>query len=438
MTHLAAILHLDHWLQRHDCQAYDPFDGLNARWLRPLAAGRVGRQLLQQGVRHCPVNLRPWLGIRPAPSSKGHAFLARGWLRLFRACGDTSWRDKALASLDWLQANASPAWGGLSWGNHFDYQSRVFYLPRGTPTIVWVALIGQAFVDAWEVLGQRRHLDTARAACEFMLTGLERRPAARGLCLSYIPGAWACVHNANMLGAALLARVAAHTGECALMDVADAALDYTAAAQRPNGAWWYGEAAELHWVDSFHTGYVLDALTCHAQANGGEQRHPLALARGADHYVAHFFLPDGTPRYYDSRTWPIDIQCAAQAIDTLSLLAEVRHQPALHELAERVADWTIVHMQDPSGYFHYRRLPGGLVNRTPTLHWGQATMLHALAGLELRRVLMSHGPPSPSGTALSAVTFATGEGDPTEALPGSPRPAQAHQDRTHHSEGVAA
>ena len=41
---------------------------------------------------------------------------------------------------------------------------------------------------------------------------------------------------------------------------------------------------------------------------------------------------------------------------------------------------TIATMQDASGYFYFRRTPFA-VNRTPTLHWGQATMLHALASL---------------------------------------------------------
>jgi hypothetical protein len=50
-------------------------------------------------------------------------------------------------------------------------------------------------------------------------------------------------------------------------------------------------------------------------------------------------------------------------------------------LALRVAEWTIKHMQDRTGYFYYRRYSRWLVNKTPTLHWGQATMLSALAGL---------------------------------------------------------
>ena len=38
-------------------------------------------------------------------------------------------------------------------------------------------------------------------------------------------------------------------------------------------------------------------------------------------------------------------------------------------------------MQDESGYFYYRKYPL-ITNKTPTLHWGQATMFAALALLE--------------------------------------------------------
>jgi len=35
-------------------------------------------------------------------------------------------------------------------------------------------------------------------------------------------------------------------------------------------------------------------------------------------------------------------------------------------------------MQDPDGYFYYRRYPM-ITAKTPMLHWGQATMFKALA-----------------------------------------------------------
>jgi hypothetical protein len=360
--------------------AYDPFDGLNA-WVRPLAFGSLGKQLLQQGVRRFPLNVRPLLGIRPAPSSKGYGYLARGYLKLHRLTGQKAYLDKATTCLVWLKANASRRYGGVSWGNHFDYQSRVFYLPKGTPTIVWVSLIGQAFVDAWEATANKGDLDTAREACAFIMAGLERRAEGQGVCLSYIPGQYKSVHNANMLGAALLARVAMHTGDTAMKQVARQAVDYTAGAQLQSGAWWYGEADNLRWIDNFHTGYVLDSLWCYFAATG-DLRHRAAFDKGADFFIANFFLDDGTPKYYADHTWPIDIQCASQAIETLTLLGRIRNDATIHAKARKVADWTVAHMQDPSGYFYFQRLPF-MVNRTPTLHWGQATMLHALASLLL-------------------------------------------------------
>ena len=377
---LESIRRLDSWLVRNEFRGYDPFDGLNA-WLRPLAVGRLGKQLLQQGVRRFPVNLRPLLGIRPAPSSKGYAYLARGYLKMHRHTGEQAYLDKAITCLEWLKTNASRKYGGMSWGNHFDHQSRVFYLPKGTPTIVWVALIGQAFVDAWETTGRSDFLDVAREACEFILTGLERRPDGQGVCLSYIPGQYRSVHNANMLGAALLARVSKHTGDTAMGDVARDAVNYTVGAQLPSGAWWYGESANLHWVDNFHTGYVLDSLWCYFEATG-DLTHRAAFDKGADYFIANFFLKDGTPKYYADRTWPIDIQCASQAIETLTMLGRIRNDQSLRDLARKVASWTVARMQDRSGYFYFQRLRF-MVNRTPTLHWGQATMLHALACLLL-------------------------------------------------------
>ena len=375
-----SIQRLDAWLRKNEYRGYDPFDGLNS-WLRPLAIGPFGRQLLQQGIRRFPINLRPWLGVRPSVSSKGFGYLARAYLKLHRATGNDEYLRQARFCLDWLVKNGRRDLGGISWGNHFDYQSRVFYLARGTPTIVWVAHIGQAFVDAFEATREEQYLTTAREVCEFILTGLERRAEGAGVCLSYIPGEFKSVHNANVLGGALLARAAAITGEEALREVARGAIDYTVGAQLPNGAWWYGEAPNMHWVDNFHTGYVLDSIWWYL-CSTDDRRHMAAFERGADYFVANFFLADGTPKYYDGKVMPLDIQCAAQAIETLSLLARVRNDPSLRVLAKKVAQWTIANMQDPTGYFHFRKLPY-ITNKTPTLHWGQATMLHALACLTL-------------------------------------------------------
>jgi hypothetical protein len=377
-TTFESIVRLSKWLEENDYRGYDTFDGLSARFLRPFTfETKVLRIVLQQSVRRFPVNLRPALGITREQSSKGMAFLARGFIRLHQSTGDPAWAEKAEMALRWLIDKQSKGYSGACWGNHFDYQSRGFYLPKGVPTIVWTSLIGHALLDGYEHFEKDQYLQIAVSACEHILRDYDRYPYGEGLCISYVPGINNQVHNANTLGASLLARTYSHTHNQSYRELAQKALQYTADHQRSDGSWYYGEDG-CHWVDNFHTGYVLDCFKRYFECSG-DDRFTATMNRGYEFWKNTFFLPDGTPRYYDYKTLPIDIQCSSQAIDTLVYFSD-RDAESL-SLAMRVAQWTIEHMQDRSGYFYYRRYSRRLVNKTPTLHWGQATMLCAMAGL---------------------------------------------------------
>jgi len=374
-----SIGRLSDWLEKNDYSGYDPFDGLTAKYLRPLTfETNFLRTVLQQGVRRFPVNMRLVLGIPKSRSTKGMAYLAKGFMRLQQATGDKSWGDKAESALQWLVENQSKGYSGACWGNHFDYQSRSFYLPKGVPTIVWTSLVGHAFLDAYDHFRKDTYLQVAVSACEHILRDLDSFPEGDSLCLSYIPAENKQVHNSNALGASLLARTHSHTRNESYRTLAQKAMLYTANHQRANGSWYYGEAANLRWVDNFHTAYVLDCFK-HYRTATGDERFEKNLNAGYRYWKKTFFLPDGTPRYYDRKTLPIDIQCSSQAIDTLVFFHD--RDPESLPLALKIATWTIDQMQDRTGYFYYRRYSRWPINKTPTLHWGQATMLCALAAL---------------------------------------------------------
>jgi hypothetical protein len=110
----------------------------------------------------------------------------------------------------------------------------------------------------------------------------------------------------------------------------------------------------------------------------GDRSFQPHLDLGYAYFKNTFFEASGRPRYYHNRTYPVDIQCAAQAIDTFCLFSD--RDPAALEMATKVADWTISNLQDPSGYFYYREYHL-LKARTPYFHWGQATMFKALTHL---------------------------------------------------------
>ena len=376
---LESIGRLSDWLEKNDYRGYDTFDGLSSKLARPFTFNNKFLLItLQQGVRRFPINLRPLLGIAKGHSTKGMGFIAKGFMRLNEATGDAAWQSKAEFALQWLIENESPGYSGACWGNHFDYQSRSFHIPKGVPTVVWTSLIGHAFLDAYQHFQNEAYLQVAVSACEHILRDLDTYADGKGACISYVPTENQPVHNANTLGASLLARTYAYTRNESYRALAEKAMQYTAQYQRADASWFYAERSNAHWVDNFHTAYVLDSFKYYIESTG-DNRFLKNMSSGYEYWKKTFFLSDGTPRYYDYKTLPLDIQCCSQAIDTLAFFHD--RDPESLSLALKVANWTIEHMQDRTGYFYYRRYAPWVVNRTPTLHWGQATMFCALAGL---------------------------------------------------------
>lgn len=371
-----ALTRVNQWVEEHDYRGYEPFDGLSS-WLRPLTCHNLlAERLLQQLIRQSPLNLRPLLGVRPQDSTKGRGYMAHGYLILYRITGYEAYLKKAEDCLTWLDRHRVSRFTHHSWSNHFDFAGRGGIYTKADPIIVWTSLIGHAFVEAFQITQNQRFLDIADSACKWIL-GLPRETTAHGTCISYLAHVQSSIHNANMLGAGLLARVGSLTHNARYKEVAASAINYSCSAQLPNGAWWYAEDPRFHWIDNFHTGYNLDSLDIYISATGDKQYRD-NLNRGLAYYKATFFEATGRPKYYDSRTYPVDIQCIAQSLDTLSRFAS--RDPQCLALAIQVAEWAFRNMQHKSGYFYYRQYP--LIKaKTPMLHWGQATMFKALCSL---------------------------------------------------------
>lgn len=374
---LAAIESLERWVLCHEFHGYDPFDGLTS-YLRPLALGNLLlERVLMQTIRQSPVNLRPILGVKPLDSTIGRGYMSGGFIEMLKITGEAKYETLARGCLDWLVQNKSSDCATYSWGKHFDYASRGGRYRKYEPITVWTSLIGQVFFDAYEFMGKKEYLDISRSACDWILA-LPRNVTNSGICLSYhlFQKGKCTIHNHNMLAAALLARVGKCVENQEYLKLAEEAMSYSCHHQRTDGAWYYGESANTKWVDGFHTGYNLDALKCYIE-NSGNRRFETNIERGLAYYTANLFEPDGTPKYYDQRKYPIDIQCAAQGIETLVKFSA--YDVSTLELAKRVAEWTIGNFQDKKGFFYYRQYPGGIKARMPMIHWGQSTMYKALA-----------------------------------------------------------
>ena len=368
-----SLLKVEDWVERHDYKAYEPFDGLSS-FLRPLTFGSLFLdRLLLQLIRQSPINLRPLLGVRPLESTKGRGYMAWGYLTMYKLTDKKQYKDKAVSNLEWLIQNKAPGYEDYSWANHFDFASRGGRYSKHEPIIVWTCLIGQAFLDAYEMLENERYLDVAKSICNWIIQ-LPREETESGTCISYLQHKLSSIHNSNMLGAAMLARTAKFTGNTEHLKIATDAMLYSCSRQFPDGAWYYAESSDNHWIDNFHTGYNLDSLKCYID-NTGDKTFDDNLRRAFNYYTSTFFEANGRPKYYHNRVYPVDSQCASQAIETLANFAE--YDPTALPLGIKVAKWTIENMQDRDGHFYYRQYPL-MKAKAPMLHWAQATTYKGL------------------------------------------------------------
>lgn len=366
------------WVEIHNYKGYEPFDGLSS-YLRPLTFNNTFlEQVLQQIIRRTPFNLRKILAVKPNESTKGRGYMAWGYMNMFELTKEQEYKDKAFECLDWLDKNKSPFYEHHSWGNHFDYSARSGKLPKFEPTIVWTSLIGHAFVKAYELFKNEDHLNVIKSIVRW-IKELPKEETDQGTCLSYIAYDLNPVHNSNMLGASFLSKYAKITGDEEALKIAREAMLYSCSRQLDNGAWYYGHAEKYHWIDNFHTGYNLDSLKYYIDYSGNKEFHE-NLINGYKFWKEHFFEESGRPKYYYNNTFPVDIQCASQAIDTFALFSTLDNEAL--SLATKVAIWTINNMQDKKdGHMYFRIYSIGKKVKVPMIHWGQATTFKALTFL---------------------------------------------------------
>ena len=369
------------WCREHDFAGHDPFDALNSKLFQstPLKHSRLARLAATQLFKRSPINLRQLALVPPSKNSKAIALFALAALADFRRLRTKEIEEQARELLNDLLSMRLQGWSGAAWGYNFDWQSRLFFAPRGTPMIVPTAFAARALIEAARAFSDDGYLATARSTCDFILRDLRRSvDTEEEVCFSYSPHSETRIYNASLLAAEVLASVGGLTGETELCHWAVKATNYVVRYQRHDGSWTYGHHGNQSWIDNFHTAFILSSLVRIIDDCGTTGTFQEALQRGLDFWRGGFFLADGSPKYYHDEFYPADAHAAATAIVALADLRQL-NDGAL-ALAEKIAQWTVENMRDPSGYFYYQ-LRRFYIVRTPFMRWSQAWMLYALARL---------------------------------------------------------
>jgi hypothetical protein len=366
------------YCRQNNWAGFDPFDGLNSRMFSaiPILQNRLCRLVFIQGMKRSPINFRPLFLVPRGENPKGIAVFCSSLLILSKMGLIDD--DAIVRLLKRLIELRSPGTPYHCWGYNFDWQSREFFLPKFVPNIICTTFAGNALLDAHEKFPGNGYLDMAVSAGDFILNGLNITKTNGGICFSYTPLDREQVHNANLLGAAYLSRLYSLTKENRFLEPAEKAVRFSILKQAEDGSWPYGEEKTQQWVDGFHTGYNLGALRKFSEYTGntGLQEN---IKRGFKFYKDHFFTPEGIPKYYHNKLYPVDIHAVAQSLITLSTFSDLDENNM--RTAESVLNWAVANMWDDRGYFYYQVTPY-YKNRIPYMRWSQAWMLLALVTLK--------------------------------------------------------
>ena len=377
------------WCRERDFAGHDPFDALNSRLFQasPLASSRNLRLAFTQILKRSPFDFRKFAQIPPQRNAKGIALFALAHLAEYRSTKTVESESSARSLLSDLREMKLTKYAGAAWGYNFDWQSRNFFAPRGTPTIVPTAFAGRAFIEATHLFNDETYLKEARSICDFIVADLPRPVnTPTEVCFSYAPETSTQIFNASLLAAEVLAAVGAVTKEKELFDLARRATRFVVNHQRPDGSWMYGMDPSQSWIDNFHTAYVLFSLDRIIKSIPAAAEFQPALSRGYKFWKDSFFLADGWPKYYHQHPYPVDVHAGATAIVTFLELTGLDSGATAR--GEKIAEWLITNMRNEQGFFYYQRRRFYTVHK-PYMRWTQAWMLYALARLRESRAIQN-------------------------------------------------
>ena len=382
---------LKHYCESEHFKGWDPYDGLNSKVFQALPflkRAAICRLVVIQGFKRCPINLRRIALVPKEYNAKGIGLFLSGYCNLYKTVQkhpewESIWgtaeqvKEQIIALADLLISLRSKGnYSGACWGYNFDWQARrLFLFPKSTPTVVATNFCATALMEAYEITGDERYLKIALSAADFVIKDLHRTPYKDGFLFSYSPlKGNDTVFNASLLGSRLLSDCYHYTRNNTYRDLAGQSIKACCAGQRQDGAWVYGMLPVQNWVDSFHTGYNLDALIAYQELTGDRQYNTY-IEKGFDYYIRHFFESDGTPKYFDDKMYPIDIHCPGQLFVTLARLHKYDEYASL---AESVLNWTILKMQDKKGYVYYQLKPS-FSSKISYMRWSNAFMFNAMS-----------------------------------------------------------
>ena len=367
---------LQRFCELNDFKGWDPYDGLNSDYFKKsiFKNSAIIRLFWIQLFKRSPINFRNHLKIEKEYNPKGLAHFLTGYCNLYSISKNPAYLDKINFLAEKLIDSRSKNFSNSCWGYNFDWQSRAFFLPKHTPTVVATSFAVDSLLSAFDVTQNQRYLDVVTSSPNFILKDLNRSVYKDELIFSYSPLDQSQIYNASLLGSKLLSKVYFYTKKEEYLDFSYRSVKGVIRYQNEDGSWYYGSKKRQKWIDSFHTSYNLECIYEFAE-NSKINLFKENLNKGINFYLKNFFYMNEIPKYYHDKIYPIDIHSPAQFIVSMSKLKKFESNK---KLIDSVLLWTIKNMQDNQGFFYYQ-LKKPFSSKIPYMRWAQAWMFYAFS-----------------------------------------------------------
>jgi hypothetical protein len=381
----AELLHFVSWLDRFGETSYDH---------QSYFAGALGRRAKALYYK------KPLLGtLAVAPMIFSEAFLpsarrlffkrqrfpiadahyAMGFAFLAEALHDDQYYRRAVHFLEVLKETRCEGYSNYCWGYPFNWETRHGVLREGTPLITTVPYAYEAFLQVYQIDGDRKWFEIMRSIAEHAFRDYpEVATSPNASSCSYIPnpdGPFGVI-NASAYRGFLLTRAAVDFSDSEYEKAAIRNVNFVLESQNADGSWYYSTDGARDFVDHFHTCFVLKALA-KVEALTGNQACTDAIQRGVEYYTKNLFDDEGLPKPFSRRprmtVYRHELYDYAECIN-IAVLLKGRF-PALDSIHARLINLDGWHK--PDGSFRSRQLLVGWDN-VPMHRWAQAQMFRSL------------------------------------------------------------
>lgn len=312
------------------------------------------------------------------------AHYAMGFALLAEIYGAGTCYTRAIHFLEVLQETRCRGYEDYCWGYPFDWETRRGTVRESTPLITTVPYVYEAFSEVYAMDKDARWLRIRRSIAEHALKSyrdFETAPNTASCSYTPTPGDTGGVINASAYRAFLLTRAAFDFSEPRYHEIANRNLNFVLMSQNADGSWYYSTDGERHFVDHFHTCFILKALAKIEELTG-HPRCRSAIERGLRYYVRNLFDANGLPVPFSKpprlAVYRRELYDYAECVN-LAVLLHGRF-PDLDSLLPPVLADLLGRWQKPDGSFRTRELFIGWDN-VPMHRWAQSQVFRSLCSL---------------------------------------------------------